>query len=268
MTFHCSSVRKLYIADFQSIRWGSNMPHHSPAERLSNDEANPRPKHVMAASREGHDQHPISLDGFIYSKDADLGQRVSTMVNIPLASVEGFTFFKENVVDNLTIMETIRSYLQCESIGFGLYRTLGPVPGAYSFRKSNPDSPAESIVVHLLENNTKIAIWKASHRVKVPFSKGDIGLWETAPSNLEAAGSERDEQTFENGGYCIRDTRVFMEVLAGKAFTFAIAKRDVVRGWKPMKLDQSLKPTIRQIQTPAFEVHATYHDAHGGEYID
>jgi hypothetical protein len=97
-------------------------------------------------------------------------------------------------------MEAIKSYLQCESIGLGLYRTLGPVPGAYSFRESNPDLPAESVLVHLLDKNSKIATWKASHRVKVPFFKGQIGLWQADTSDLERAGLQRVEEAFENGG--------------------------------------------------------------------
>lgn len=97
-------------------------------------------------------------------------------------------------------METTRSYLQCESVGLGLYRTLGPVPGAYSFRKSSPGLPVESVVIHVLAKNTKIVIWKDSHRIQVPFSKGSIGLWQALPSDLLDAGSQRVERTFDNGG--------------------------------------------------------------------
>jgi hypothetical protein len=49
-----------------------------------------------------------------------------------------------------------------------------------------------------------------------------------------------------------------MEVLDGRATTFAIAKMDVVRKWFPMEVDESLRPTIEEIQTPTFEVHVTY----------
>jgi hypothetical protein len=54
----------------------------------------------MAASEGYGDQHSISADGFIYSKDAALGQRISAMANRPLATVDGFTFFKQDVVDD------------------------------------------------------------------------------------------------------------------------------------------------------------------------
>ncbi|KAL6406385.1 hypothetical protein AUP68_09178 [Ilyonectria robusta] len=148
-------------------------------------------------------QYSIPADGFIYTKDAALGQRVSAMTaaKIPLQSVGGFAFFKQNIVDNSSIMETLRSCLQCESFGLGLYRTLGPVPGAYSFRQSNPDLPVESVLVHLLEKESKIAIWKAAHRVKVPFFNGKIGLWQATHSELEGAGLQCVEETFENGGW-------------------------------------------------------------------
>lgn len=47
-------------------------------------------------------QYSIPADGFIYTKDAALGQRVSAMTaaKIPLQSVGGFAFFKQNIVDN------------------------------------------------------------------------------------------------------------------------------------------------------------------------
>lgn len=47
-------------------------------------------------------QYLILSDGFIYAKDAALGQRVSAMTeaNIPLGSVGGFAFLKQNIIDN------------------------------------------------------------------------------------------------------------------------------------------------------------------------
>lgn len=60
------------------------------------------------------------------------------------------------------------------------------------------------------------------------------------------------------GNSCIRDTRVFMEVLNGRAITFAIARKDVLERWPPMQLDESLKPTVDEIQTPTFQMNVTY----------
>ncbi|KAK7224011.1 hypothetical protein V2G26_012014 [Clonostachys chloroleuca] len=197
-------------------------------------------------------QYSIPEDGFIYAEDAALGQRVSTMRGTPYASVDGFAFFKQNIMDDSNIMSALKSCLHCESMGLGLYRTLGPVPGAYSFRRSNPDLPVESVVVHLLDKETEIVLWKASHRAKVPFFKGKIGLWQATSSELEGAGLQCVKKTFENGGYCIRDTRVFMEVLNGRAITFAIAKEDVVKKWEPMELDESLNQQWRKFKRQRF----------------
>lgn len=56
----------------------------------------------MATSTAYDDQQSISTDGFICSDDTVLGLRVSTMRqdNVPLGSVGGFMFFKQNVLDN------------------------------------------------------------------------------------------------------------------------------------------------------------------------
>lgn len=54
-----------------------------------------------------------------------------------------------------------------------------------------------------------------------------------------------------------------MEVLNGRAITFAIAKKDVVKKWYPMKLDESLKPTVEEIEAPTFELNVIYNDGKG-----
>lgn len=98
-------------------------------------------------------------------------------------------------------MRVLRSYLQCETVGLGLYRQLGAVPGAYSFRLCNPDQPAESVLVHLLAKDTKIGLWKGADRVKVPSIPGKNGLWQAFPNELEEAGLQYIEETFEDGGW-------------------------------------------------------------------
>ncbi|KAH7131189.1 hypothetical protein EDB81DRAFT_808081 [Dactylonectria macrodidyma] len=244
------------------------MSRHNPSEFSSGDEEMPGEyTSSMATSAAHDDQYSISTNGFIWSKDAALGQRVSTMreANVPLGSIGGFKFFKQNVVDDSTIMEATRSYLRSELLCLGLSRTLGPVPGAYSFRRSNPHLPVESVMVHLLEKDTTIAIWDGSHQVGVPFFEGEIGLWQTLPHYLVGAGSQRLVETFKDGGYCIRDSRVFMEVLDGHALAFAIGNQSALLKWKPLKLNGLLKPTIEAIRTPKFEINATYEENQGKE---
>jgi hypothetical protein len=52
----------------------------------------------------------------------------------------------------------------------------------------------------MLMKGSKVAIWKASHRVQVPHADGKIPLFEATDVDLRAAGLERIEETFETGG--------------------------------------------------------------------
>ncbi|KAH8715382.1 hypothetical protein HC256_004208 [Beauveria bassiana] len=173
----------------------------------------------------------------MFMKDEAVGRQVSVMVDgkIPLQSVEGFTLLKRNVIDNSDIIEAVRSYLQCETddqpLGLGLYRTLGPVPGAYAFRRSYPGQSAESVLADNL--------------------------------GLGNAGLRCREEVFDHGGWCVRDTRVFIEVLSGKAFTFAIAKLPLPQMWHRMKVHKSLRSTVEEIQTATFVIRAEYYDNEG-----
>ncbi|KAK8146530.1 hypothetical protein G3M48_002992 [Beauveria asiatica] len=218
------------------------------------------------------DQYQFSLtkDEVMFMKDETVGRQVSVMVDgkIPLQSVEGFTLLKRNVIDNSDIIEAVRSYLQCETddqpLGLGLYRTLGPVPGAYAFRRSYPGQFAESVLVHLLPKHSKIRIWKGiDRRAEVPVRMGEIPLWQADNLGLGNAGLKCREEVFDQGGWCVRDTRVFIEVLSGKAFTFAIAKLPLPQMWHRMKVHKSLRSTVEEIQTATFEIRAEYYDNEG-----
>ncbi|OAA34930.1 hypothetical protein ISF_09995 [Cordyceps fumosorosea ARSEF 2679] len=217
------------------------------------------PSHTITA----RNQLSMAEDGFMFIKDAALGQQVTAMVegHIPVQSTAGFTLLKETLKEDADIMKVLRSYLQCESVGLGLYRTLGAVPGAYSFRQCNPDQPAESVLVHLLAKESKIGLWKGTDRVKVPSIPGKIGLWQASPNELAEAGLQYVEQTFDDGGWCIRDTRVFMEVLRGTALTVAIGKESVLGKWPHMKLHKSLRAIVESIETPTLKVNALFYDA-------
>lgn len=162
--------------------------------------------------------HPFWKDGFTCMQDAALGQRVTDMIEekIPLQSVDGFAFLNKNILHNVVskkvdawarsklnlnkdIMTDLTVCLRCESFALGVYRTIGLIPGAYSLRRSDPKLPAKSVAVHLLPKNSKIAIWKSSHSVEVPYV-GKFGMWRSEDADLARSGAQRIEKEFQNGG--------------------------------------------------------------------
>ncbi|CEL00942.1 hypothetical protein ASPCAL00534 [Aspergillus calidoustus] len=198
-------------------------------------------------------------DGFVFVKDGEAGNAVEEMEanSIPFASKRGFEFFKVNVLDDPRKRRILDSIF--EWFGLGLYRTFGAMPGDYAFRQSDPASGPESLLVHIWKKGSRVVYWKASHLQQVVTTKGENNLWRAPRVALRHAGLEPVEVTFENGGFSIRDTRLFVEVSEGSAITFGIASRDVLeRWWAPMKLHKSLEEVVRKIEGPNFGMNVEY----------
>ncbi|KAJ6784334.1 hypothetical protein PWT90_09957 [Aphanocladium album] len=190
------------------------------------------------ATSNAPEQLSLLADEFLLVQDDAFGRDVSAMVDgeIPLQSADGFSLLKRSMVQNLEIAEAMRTYLRCEekdTLGLGLYRILGPVPGAYAFRRSYVNQIAESVLLHLFSRGSKIRLWKGTNRtcIAVTQRNGDLPLWRAELSEIQAAGLQSVERSLDHGGWCLRDPRVFMEILSGKAFTVAVAKVPLPAEW-------------------------------------
>lgn len=100
----------------------------------------------------------------------------------------------------------MRTYLRCkesDSLGLGLYRILGPVPGAYAFRRSYTNQTTESVLLHLFSKGSKVRIWKGSNRMRIAVTQrnGDLPLWRAELSEIQAAGLQSVERTLDHGGW-------------------------------------------------------------------
>ncbi|KAJ5537492.1 hypothetical protein N7513_004773 [Penicillium frequentans] len=203
----------------------------------------------------------LDSDGFIYKVDAEAGHRVEEMeVNsIPFASEAGLQFYKLNVLDDPNKRQILNSCFQW--FGLGLYRTFGAMPGDYAFRQSDPSSKTESLLIQFWKKGSRVTFWKGSHLEQVPTIKGENNLWRAPRVALAKIGLEPVEIYFEYGGFSIRDTRLFVEVLAGSAITCAVAAEDVLRKWwTPMKLPRSLQRVVSDMEGPTFGMNVTYFD--------
>ncbi|KAJ5091677.1 hypothetical protein NUU61_006547 [Penicillium alfredii] len=200
-------------------------------------------------------------DGFLFVKDTQAGQRVEEMEtnSIPFASERGLGFYKINVLDDPRKRHTLDSSFKW--FGLGLYRTFGAMPGDYAFRQSDPASGLESLLIQFWKRGSKVTFWKASHLEQVVTMKGENNLWRAPRVALTRLGLEPVEVTFENGGFSIRDTRLFVEVSEGSAITFGIASKDVLdKWWAPMKLHESLEKVVNKMEGPNCGMNVTYFD--------
>jgi len=203
----------------------------------------------------------FAKDGFLFVKDEQAGQRVDEMERnaIPFASERGLEFYKINVLDDTRKRHILDSTF--EWFGLGLYRTFGAMPGDYTFRQSDPVSGPESLLVQFWRKGSRVTFWKASHLEQVVTMKGENNLWRAPRVALTRLGLEPVEVTFEHGGFSIRDTRLFVEVLEGSAITFGIASKDVLdKWWAPMKLHKSLEKVVSKMEGPNCGMNVTYFD--------
>ncbi|KAJ5292154.1 hypothetical protein N7478_001405 [Penicillium angulare] len=203
----------------------------------------------------------LAGDGFLYKEDAEAGHRVKEMeVNsIPFASEAGLQFYKINVLDDPSKRQILDSYFQW--FGLGLYRTFGAMAGDYAFRQSDRSSKTESLLIQFWKKGSKVTFWKGSHLAQVATMKGENNLWRAPRVALTRLGLEPVEVDFENGGFSIRDTRLFVEVSAGSAITFGVAAEDVLKKWwSPMKLPRSLQRVVSDMDGPNFGMNVTYFD--------
>ncbi|KAJ5737397.1 uncharacterized protein N7483_002522 [Penicillium malachiteum] len=192
----------------------------------------------------------LTKDGFLYKQDAEAGHRVEEMEvkSIPFASEAGLQFYKVNILDD-------------PWFGLGLYRAFGAMAGDYAFRQSDPSSKTESLLIQFWKKGSKVTFWKGSHLQKVATIKGENNLWRAPRVTLTKLGLEPVEIYFENGGFSIRDTRLFVEVSAGSAITFGVAAEDVLKKWwTPMKLPRSLQRVVSDMDGPKFGMNVTYFD--------
>ncbi|KAJ5198744.1 uncharacterized protein N7498_007861 [Penicillium cinerascens] len=200
-------------------------------------------------------------DGYIFEKDAGTGQQVEEMEAnlIPFASEAGLHFYKSNVLDDTRKRQVLDSCFPW--FGLGLYRTFGAMPGDYAFRQSDPFSKTESLLIQFWKKGSRVTYWKGSHLEQVATMKGENNLWRAPRVALSRLGLEPVEISFENGGFSIRDTRLFVEVSEGSAITFGIASEDVLKKWwAPMKLPRSLQTVVSNMEGDNFGMNVTYFD--------
>ncbi|KAJ5343398.1 uncharacterized protein N7506_003222 [Penicillium brevicompactum] len=200
-------------------------------------------------------------DGYVFEKDAETGQQIEEMETncIPFASEAGLQFYKTNVLDDPRKRQVLDHCFQW--FGLGLYRTFGATPGDYAFRQSDLSSNTESLLIQFWKKGSKVTFWKGSHIQQVTTIKGDNNLWRAPRVALTRLGLEPVHVIFEDGGFSIRDTRLFVEVLEGSAITFGVASEDVLKKWwAPMKVPKSLQTIVSNMEGPNFGMNVTYFD--------
>ncbi|CRG88238.1 hypothetical protein PISL3812_05265 [Talaromyces islandicus] len=213
------------------------------------------------SSSTGNPGEDFLKNGFLSVKDAEAGERVEEMErnSVLFASERGLQFYKVNVLDDPRKRQILDSSFKW--FGLGLYRTFGAMPGDYAFRQSDPSSGLESLLVHFWKKGSKATFWKASHIERVITTRGENNLWRAPRVALRGLGLEPVEVTFENGGFSIRDTRLFVEVSEGSAITFGIASRDVLRKWwAPMKLPRTLEKVVAEMDEHNCGMNVTFFD--------
>ncbi|KAK7403723.1 hypothetical protein QQX98_010495 [Neonectria punicea] len=145
----------------------------------------------------------ILENGFYFSKDTTVGERVEKMDEdaTPFASAGGLQFCKVNVLDNPCIRPVLDSFF--EWFGLGLYRSFGARPGDYTFRKSDPESEVDCLLVHLLRKGSMVTFWGGSHGHLLPSIKGENNLLLVPRAflrSLRRHGVLPTKVLFEHGG--------------------------------------------------------------------
>ncbi|GKZ39801.1 hypothetical protein AbraIFM66950_001231 [Aspergillus brasiliensis] len=208
-------------------------------------------------------------DGFVFTKDAVAGDRVEEVErkSIPPASEGGLEFYKSNVLDDPRKRNILDSTFKW--FGLGLYRTFGAMAGDYAFRQSDPYSEPESLIIQFWKKGSRVTFWRASHLASMVTIKGENNLWRTPRVALTRLGLVPVVVTFENGGFSVHDTRLFVEVSEGSAITFGIASKDVLeKWWTPMKLHKSLEKVVNRMEGPNCGMNVTFFQSPGGSSPD